>query len=201
MFIDNDSKWDHSVDLNTKKDKEDNDEQDWYEDEIEEEDITASRWPQIKVTRDEQMRWSKPWRRALVLRLLGRNISHKILEQRLCDLWKLENGFHLIDMDGVYFIARFYAKDDYFKVLEEGPWIILGHYLTVSKSRPNLRPSIKEVSTIMVWVRLPELPIEFFNEELLLRVGNHIDRLVCVDSPTKSQLRGGFARLCVYIYL
>ncbi|KAI5679996.1 hypothetical protein M9H77_01223 [Catharanthus roseus] len=55
------------------------------------------------------------------------------------------------------------------------PWIILDHYLSVSKWRPNLHPSMEDVSSTMVWILLPELPIESFNEELLLRIGNHIE--------------------------
>lgn len=65
-------------------------------------------------------------------------------------------------------------------MLEDGPWIVLGHYITVSKWRPNLRPSIEDVHATMVWVHLSELPIEFFNEELLLRVENRIGKAIHV---------------------
>lgn len=53
----------------------------------------------------------------------------------------------------------------------------------------------------MVWVRLPELVIEFFNKELLLRIGNHIGKAIQVDLTTMSQMRGKFGRLCVQIDL
>lgn len=68
-----------------------------------------------------------------MFQVLGRNISLNVLKQRLHDLWKMENGFQLIDIDGGIFIARFYTRDDYLRVLEDGPWIILGHYLSMSK--------------------------------------------------------------------
>lgn len=69
-----------------------------------------------------------------------------------------------------FFVVRFYSKEDYIHVLTEGPWIILGHYLKMSKWRPNFPPFFEAIYSIMVWIRLPELPIEFFNEELLLRI-------------------------------
>lgn len=45
----------------------------------------------------------------------------------------MENGFQFINVDGGPFIARFYTCDDYLRVLEEGPWIVLRYYLSVSK--------------------------------------------------------------------
>lgn len=73
----------------------------------------------------------------------------------------MENGFHLIDIEGGFFIARFYSRDDYLHVLEDGPWIVMGYYLTVSKWKPNIRPSMEEILTIMVWIRLLELLVVF----------------------------------------
>ncbi|KAI5670591.1 hypothetical protein M9H77_10955 [Catharanthus roseus] len=37
------------------------------------------------------------------------------------------------------------------RVLEDGPWIVLVHYLSISKWRPNFRPSNKEVDSTAVW--------------------------------------------------
>lgn len=60
---------------------------------------------------------------------------------------------------------------------------------------------MEEVSSTMVSVRLPELPIEFFSEELLLQIGNLIGRAIRVDLTTISHMRERFARLCIQIYL
>lgn len=44
-------------------------------------------------------------------------------------------------------------------------------------------------------VRLPELPLEFFNEELLMRVGDHLGTAIKVDGTTVAAMRGRFARI------
>lgn len=75
----------------------------------------------------------QPWRGALVLKLLGKTVTFKLLDQRTRSLWYLQNGYELIDLEGGFYLARFYSREDYFRVLEEGPWIIMGHYLTVMK--------------------------------------------------------------------
>lgn len=68
-------------------------------------------------------------------------------------------------------MVRFYYKEDYLKVLERGPSIVLGHYLVVRKWKSNFKPSIAKVSFTFVWIRLPGLPMEFFNEQLATHKG------------------------------
>lgn len=88
---------------------------------------------------------------------------------------------------------RFYAKEDYAHVLEEGLWIVLRHYLTVNRWKPNFRPLMETISSTMIWCQLPDLPIEFFNDDLLMRVGNYLGKAVKVDDTTRETLRGRFA--------
>lgn len=51
-------------------------------------------------------------------------------------IWNLNQGCEIIDMEEGYYVIRFYSKEDYQHVLENGPWLIQGHYLTVMKWRP-----------------------------------------------------------------
>lgn len=81
-------------------------------------------------------------------------------------------------MEGRFFIARFYCREDYLPVLEVGLWIMLDHYLTVSKWWPNLRPSTTIITSTMVWIQLPELPIELFDEGLQLRSVSQIGKAI-----------------------
>lgn len=62
----------------------------------------------------------QPWKGALLLKLLGKTISLQIVEQRTRNLWNLSQGFELINMEGGYFMAHFYAREEYFHVLEGG---------------------------------------------------------------------------------
>lgn len=77
-------------------------------------------------------------------------MGYKTLDQRLRDLWKFENGFEMLDLDLGFYLLRFYSKKDYLHVLEGGPWVILGHYLTVSKWKPEFRPSTASISSTLV---------------------------------------------------
>lgn len=85
--------------------------------------------------------------------------------------------------------------------LDNGPWIIMGRYPTVTTWRPNFRPSSDRVTFILAWIWLPKIPIEPFDEDLLMKIGNKIGRVVKMDHTTMSVTKGRFVRVCVQIDL
>lgn len=96
--------------------------------------------------------------------------------QRTAALWKLEKGHELINLEGGYYVVRFFTREDYFKALEGGPWIILGHYLTVVKWRPNFRSSRQMITSTLIWLRFREVPLEMFDEESLSDMGDLMEK-------------------------
>lgn len=100
-----------------------------------------------------------------------------------------------------YFLIRLGCQDDYIKALTGGPWFIMGHSFSVRKWRPDFKPSSDEISEAAVWVRLPELPIEYFDRGVLLRIGGAIGVPLKLDISTEKQSRGRVARLCIQIDL
>lgn len=65
--------------------------------------------PIVDLSWEEYHTLWKPWRRAMILKVLGRTINFKIVEQRIRILWQLELGCELIDMANGFIIARFYS--------------------------------------------------------------------------------------------
>nr|XP_016435158.1 PREDICTED: uncharacterized protein LOC107761454 [Nicotiana tabacum] len=87
------------------------------------------------------------------------------------------------------------------KALQHASWCINGHYLSVRRREPNfVAIKDKEVHSA-VWVRLLQLPTEFYDGIVLERIGNSIGKLLCIDVCTSSTLRGRYARLCVQVPL
>lgn len=77
-------------------------------------------WPELELSYTKCMHLWQPWKRALVIKLLGKNISYGTLHDRLHDLWKITDGFELTDLEENYYMVRFYNKEDYDLVLEKG---------------------------------------------------------------------------------
>uniref|UniRef100_A0A2N9HM73 RNase H type-1 domain-containing protein n=1 Tax=Fagus sylvatica TaxID=28930 RepID=A0A2N9HM73_FAGSY len=70
--------------------------------------------------------------------------------------------------------------------LKGGPWFIGEHFLSLRPWVPDFRPSEASVNTVAVWVRLPELPVEYYDKESLLLIGHALGPVLRVDFNTAS---------------
>lgn len=105
--------------------------------------------PVAQIPWDHYKNTGKQWRRALILKTLGKTFSFKLLEPRIRKVWHLKNNYELMDIDKEYVVVRFYYAEDYQKVLTRGPWTVMGHYLTITKWKPNFKPTDIEVQSTL----------------------------------------------------
>lgn len=166
--------------------------------------------PHINITTEERKLF-KPWRKALIIKLLRRRIGYKFLYSRLSKLWNLSGNFELIDLQNKFFLVRFVEVVDYEQVLYDEPWMIIGHYLTVQRWKLEFKPFESTIKKIAVWIRIPDLPIEYYDKHFLWKARNMVGKTMKVDVHTiKENHRGGelnttergrFARISVEINL
>lgn len=157
--------------------------------------------PEIVIPPHAEERLCRPWKQGLIVKLLGRRIGYKALENRLNQMWVEKGVMNIIDLGGEFFLVYLSSQEDYNHALTNGPWLIYDHYLTVREWRPNFRPEKEEINRVAVWVRLPELPVEYYDPDFLDFLGNRIGTTVKVDKTTQQMTRGKYARLCVEIDL
>ncbi|CAN1797504.1 hypothetical protein LINPERHAP1_LOCUS21292, partial [Linum perenne] len=69
---------------------------------------------------------------------------------------------------------------------------------TVARWTPNFNEE-EPLRTILNWVRLPKLPIHYFNHVAVNRIGNHIGRTIQMDLATAEGARARYARVCLEI--
>lgn len=81
---------------------------------------------------------AKPRMNAVVVKLLGRSIGYEALCNRLEALWGGSQGFSVIDLENNFYLVWFRNESDAHHTLTQGPWTILGHYLTVQQWSPSL---------------------------------------------------------------
>nr|POF20984.1 hypothetical protein CFP56_40005 [Quercus suber] len=67
--------------------------------------------------------------------------------------------------------------------------------------KPNFRPSNATCNLVAVWLRLPELPFEFYDPGVLKEIGSAIGPVLRVDSHMASEARGRYALICVQVDL
>lgn len=67
-------------------------------------------------------------------------------------------------------------NEDYEKVIFGRSWLLSDHYLTVKKQYPNFYCDSTFISKMPIWVHVPKLAMEFFDEDMLDRIGYNMGR-------------------------
>ena len=164
------------------------------------EDITEG-LVEVKLSKEEISHIRAPWSKALIVKVFGRSVGYNYLTFKLNDLWKLVARMDCVDLSKDFFLIKFSDEADYDKVLRGGPWFVGEHFLAMRQWEPCFKASEASFNSVAVWVRLPKLPIEFYDNSVLLEIGKAIGPMLRIDSYTASGARGSYAGLCLQIDL
>ncbi|KAG8378317.1 hypothetical protein BUALT_Bualt08G0124800 [Buddleja alternifolia] len=162
-------------------------------------DNTEEKIPELVIPDEDIRNMTSPYRRPLVIKVLGHKVGYQVLRQQIKSLWQLSYELNPVDIGNKFFLVRYRTKEEYEKVLKEGPWMILGHYLTVRKWDPTFEPKNETITSTLAWIHFPDLPIHLFNEKTLTGMGNLIGKVMGIDKHMEQSLR--YARVCVELDL
>ncbi|KAJ1436414.1 Zinc finger, CCHC-type [Sesbania bispinosa] len=157
--------------------------------------------PTVNVELEEYEQWCNPWKYSLIVKLMGKRMGLRFMSSKLKFLWTKNGDVRIMDISDEFFMVRFSDEGDYKHALYEGPWLIADHYLLVQRWRPLFTPKDYEVKKIAVWVRIPHLPVEFYNPHFLWRPGDQLGTMLKIDETTSIHTRSRFARICIEIDL
>ncbi|KAI9120797.1 hypothetical protein K1719_007830 [Acacia pycnantha] len=143
----------------------------------------------------------RPFRRTLIVKLLGRQPSYGFMVKKLRQIWERKGKIDIFDLENDFYLVSFQHSDDYMEALTGGPWVIMDAYLNVARWRPDFCPKNAKIESVVAWVRLPDLPAPLFDKKFLLNLGNAIGKAIRLDVHTAQRARGKFARLCVELDL
>ncbi|CAN1162796.1 hypothetical protein LINPERHAP2_LOCUS24677 [Linum perenne] len=158
------------------------------------------RCPKVTFLEAELRTFFRPWSKALVVKVLEKNFSFGAVKRRLESLWAKNGNIQVSDIANSFFLVRFEHPDDYQRAAFRGPWKIYDYYISVGLWTPDFNEE-EPLKTILTWVRLPKLPIHFFNQLAVTRIGNCIGKTVRLDLATSEGARAKYARVCVEVDL
>lgn len=127
--------------------------------------------PVIPVSDEELQDWCDPWKLTLVVNVLDKKLSFRVLESKINRDWARFGKVKIIDLPRGFYAVQFESDDDYKHVLFEGPWRVADHYLLVQRWKPNFINRAKTEKKVAMWVRIPELALELYNQKFLSRLG------------------------------
>jgi hypothetical protein len=155
----------------------------------------------VGLSREEKLRIHAPWAQSLIVKTFGRNVGFMFLSSKVKALWSPLGPMDCIDIGHDYYLIKFELKADLDNVLKGGPWFVGQNFLAIRQWEPDFQPSTANFSSVAVWVRLLELPIEYYEPSLLKKIGHAIGPVLRIDAHTMNGARGKFARLCIQVNL
>nr|POF03716.1 uncharacterized protein CFP56_06636 [Quercus suber] len=155
----------------------------------------------VCFSREEKSRMRSPWYQGLIIKPFGSKVGYTYLVSKLRGMWNPKGGMDCIDLGFDFFLIKFELSEDVDYILKGGPWFIGQNFLAIRQWEPEFQASSATLSSVAVWIRLPELPIEFYEHNALLKIGRAIGPVLRIDANTANGIRGRFARLCVQVNL
>ena len=64
---------------------------------------------------------------------------------------------------------------------------------------PGFKPSQAKCKAGVVWINLPELPLEFYQKEILSNIGNAMGETIRIDAKSLESENKRYAKLCVLV--
>nr|GEX10438.1 hypothetical protein [Tanacetum cinerariifolium] len=106
---------------------------------------------------------------------LGKDPSFPVVQQYVSNTWR-KFGFKRITRndDGVY-LFKFATKSGRDQVIEKGPWMIRKSPIILSKWSPSVSLKRGEVTKVLVWVKMYNVPVLAYSEDGLSLLGTQIE--------------------------
>lgn len=157
--------------------------------------------PVITIGNDVLEAMNGLWRNCMIVKVLGRSVPIAVLNRKLREMWNPKGEMYVLDLPRRFFMVRFGEEKDYLKALTGGLWRAFGSYLMVQAWSPEFDPMRDDIVTTPVWVRLSNLPVNFYHKAILLGIVKGLGKPIRVDSTTLNLERARFARVCVEVNL
>ncbi|XP_062021028.1 uncharacterized protein LOC133737508 [Rosa rugosa] len=84
-----------------------------------------------------------------------------------------------------WFSLEFTYMQDVDFVLENRPWFVKGRIFHIRKWSPSFNPREDAIETLVLWIRLPNLPLHFWSREAIQPIVQVIGRFIKLDERTE----------------
>ena len=111
--------------------------------------------------------------------------------------WKV-NCTHWIHRSG-WIVFKFQSEEDRLKVLNGGPYFAYGRNLMLKLMPRCFRFGGEDFATLPVWVQLPDLPLDCWNERALSKIVSRVGKPITTDKMTRTKERLSFVRVMVEV--
>ncbi|XP_026417366.1 uncharacterized protein LOC113312848 [Papaver somniferum] len=140
------------------------------------------------------------WKFSLIGRLDFLRIKFSEDAILLRNQWILKGQCHLIPLGKGFFTIKLDNEEDK-NYIRTGNWEVLDQILRVRNWIPNFRSENQRTSKAMVWVQIPGLSLEYWDEKTLFKISRAIGNPIKVDAATLNYESGYYAKVLIEIDL
>lgn len=121
------------------------------------------------------------------------------LHHWILSTWSLDCEIHLCSKG--FFIVSFNIEQERDNIINQGPWFWGKAGLFTKPWFPEFDENTMKVSTVPVWVRLHNVPLNFWHHKVLTAIGNSLGKFLKINGERVNQGIFTFARICVEVDL
>jgi hypothetical protein len=151
--------------------------------------------PPLKAIEEGISKWSP----SLVGQFLDKPLPYYIVKRTVESIWAQYGKVEVFLLENGLYLFRFADEKMRDEVMEAKVWHIANKPLILRKWTPGMQLLKLSLSSIPIWIKLHNLPIEFWNATCLSYVASGVGKPLCADSVTEEQQRLGFARVLVEV--
>jgi hypothetical protein len=139
------------------------------------------------------------WSPSLVGQFLDKPLPFYIVKRAVDSIWAQYGKIEVFLLENGLYLFRFENEQTRDEVMEAKIWHMANKPLILRKWTPGMQLLKLSLSSIPVWIKIHNLPVEFWNSICLSYVASGVGKPLCADSVTEEQIRLGFARVLVEI--
>ncbi|KAJ6370155.1 hypothetical protein OIU76_028432 [Salix suchowensis] len=139
------------------------------------------------------------WKSCLIGYVSGRFPGFRALKSMIVNTWRCEAVLEVHDSG--WLIYKFRNEVDRLAVLKGGPYLVFGRPLILKEMPEFFYFNPAEMSTVPVWIKLPNLPLRCWSLKYLSKLASIVGKPLQSDMLTSSMSRLSYARVLVELDL
>ena len=139
------------------------------------------------------------WKSTLIGYFVGKRLPYPVVNSIAFKLWGRVGLNEVLSTERGVFLFKFDTVEQADSILDRAPWHMVNHPMVLKKWQPNLQLDKEEFKRVPVWVRLMNVPFEYWTPKGLSCVASAVGKPLYADKITLTKKRMSFARVCVEI--
>ncbi|KAJ0035913.1 hypothetical protein Pint_25642 [Pistacia integerrima] len=136
----------------------------------------------------------RQWANCLVGSFIDKKLPFHIVQSYAMKLWMKYEITEVMMNDKAFFFFKFGTEFEMIQCLEDGPWLFQNRPILLKKWQPAMELSKEAPRVILLWVKLFDVPLEFWNN-VGFSIASRVGKSLAMDRVTEDNCRLGSGRI------